>query len=110
MKILLASLVAAGLTLSGGAALAQDSVTGNFSFEGVDTDRDGFVSWPEFELVFEDEITEAQFRVADLDGDSLLSMSEYESLTISTGSIGPAVNESLSTPVETEPSESLTAE
>lgn len=109
MKILLASILTAGLAMSGGSALAQESVTGDLSFTGVDTDHDGFVSWPEFELVFEDDINEEQFKTADLDGDGLLSASEYDNLALSTGSIGMGggASESLSEPVAPE---SLSAE
>jgi hypothetical protein len=87
-KIILASIAAASLALSAGAALAQTtgSVTNDTSFEGVDTDRNGLVSWPEFALVFTD-VSEAQFNTADLDGDGLLSADEFSTITLETGSI-----------------------
>mgnify|MGYP001043680574 CR=1 FL=1 len=43
-KILLATLAIAGLTLSSGAVLAQ-SLTDDLSFDGVDADGDGNVTW-----------------------------------------------------------------
>jgi hypothetical protein len=100
MKIILATLAAAGIALSSGAALAQ--TTGAIgpieTFEGVDTDDNGLVSWAEFALVYSD-VTEEQFRIADADGDTFLSAEEFDSLVISTGSVdtlpAPAAPEAL---------------
>lgn len=89
MKIILASLVAAGLALSSGAALAQTaSITGDTSFDGLDTDKNGLVTWTEFSLVYTD-YTEEQFNQADANGDGSLSIEEFDSLALSTGSIRP---------------------
>ncbi|HHY50735.1 MAG TPA: hypothetical protein GYA10_13420 [Alphaproteobacteria bacterium] len=87
MKILLASLAAAGLALSAGAALAQDTsaVNPDQSFAGVDTDHNGEVTWTEFQLAFAD-ITEEQFRQADADGNGSLNEDEFDSLALATGS------------------------
>jgi hypothetical protein len=90
MKVLLATLAAAGIALSGTAALAQSaSVSTDRSFVGVDTDRNGGVSWAEFELIFTD-INEEQFNAADLNKDGVLDEDEFGSLTVETGSILPA--------------------
>lgn len=91
MKILLASLAVAGLALSPVAVLAQDTsaIGADQSFLGVDTDRNGSVSWAEFSLIFTD-INEEQFRTADLDQDGELSQEEFDSLALSTGSVSPA--------------------
>jgi len=90
MKILLASIAAAGLALSTGAALAQQTAVINpdASFEGIDTDRSGDVSWVEFALIFEDAYTEEQFELADLDASGGLSEDEFDTLVVGTGSIG----------------------
>ncbi len=92
MKILLATLAATGLALSSSAVFAQDTSALNpdMSFTGVDTDRNGSVSWAEFNLIFEDDYTEEQFRQADLDGDGELNAEEFDSLVIATGGIAPA--------------------
>lgn len=89
MRILLVSLAAAGLALSAGAVQAQSSAAINTdqSFTGVDTDRNGNVSWAEFSLVFPD-VTEEQFNQADANGDTYLSQDEFDNLQLSTGSIG----------------------
>lgn len=86
-KILLATLAIAGLTLSSGAVLAQ-SLTDDLSFDGVDADGDGNVTWQEFVLVYSS-VPEADFVVADLDGDGALQVAEFDSLTVATGSISP---------------------
>jgi hypothetical protein len=100
MKIILASILAAGVALSSGAALAQSaSVTGDLSFSGLDTDRNGTVSWTEFSLVYTD-YTEEQFNSAEVNGDGELSIEEFDSLALATGSIrAPLVDEA--TPVDT---------
>lgn len=89
MRVLLATLAAAGLALSSPAVLAQNTSTldSDMSFTAVDTDRNGAVSWAEFNLIFEDEYTEEQFRQADLDGDGVLNADEFDSLVIATGGI-----------------------
>ena len=88
MKIIIASMAAAGLALSASAAFAQDlgALPPAQSFDAVDTDRNGAVSWAEFSLVFP-QMTEEDFRSADLDGDGALSLEEFETVTVSTGSI-----------------------
>ena len=88
MRILLASLAAAGLVLSAGAVQAQSSaaISTDQSFLGVDTDRNGNLSWAEFNLVFTD-VSEEQFNQADASGDGLLSQDEFDGLQLSTGSI-----------------------
>jgi hypothetical protein len=89
-KVIIASVAALGLALSGGAiAQTTGSVTNDLSFDGVDTDRNGGVSWAEFELVFTD-ISETQFNTADADGNGELSAIEFEAVAMSTGSIGGA--------------------
>ena len=102
MKILLASLAVASLALSS-AALAQDTgaILPDQSFSGVDTDRNGMVSWTEFSLVYTD-INEMTFDAADLDGDGFLNEDEFSSLVVSTGSVNrpastgvPAATQSL---------------
>jgi hypothetical protein len=93
MKIILATLAAAGLVVSTGAVFAQsNSPTGDTTFTGVDTNRDNAVSWPEFQLVFPD-ISEEAYNTADANSDGILSLEEYDSLALSTGSISqrPAV-------------------
>lgn len=84
MRILLTSLAAAGLALMSGAAFAA---TGDFG--GVDTDRNGAVSWAEFNLVYTD-IDEGSFNQADVNGDGSLSIDEFDGLALSTGSILPS--------------------
>lgn len=87
MKIILASIAAAGFALASGAALSQSaSVTGDISFAGLDTDKNGGVSWTEFSLVYTD-YTEEQFNSADVNGDGELSLEEFDSLALATGSI-----------------------
>lgn len=88
MRVLIASLAAAGLALSASAAFAQDTgaINPDESFFGVDTDRNGLVSWAEFNLVYDD-YTETQFDQADADSDGSLSQMEFDSLVVSTGSI-----------------------
>lgn len=97
MKVLLASLAAAGIALSCSAAFAQvddsndDSsaaVNPDQSFEGVDTDNNGGISWAEFSLAFTD-ITEEQFNMADADANGELSSDEFDTLVVATGSIEP---------------------
>ena len=88
MKKILASLAVAGLALSTGAAFAQEAAIADPSnFTGVDTDRNGTVSWAEFSLMFPD-VGEDQYNTADVDGDGVLSEDEYATLAISTGSVG----------------------
>ncbi|HHY49221.1 MAG TPA: hypothetical protein GYA10_05685 [Alphaproteobacteria bacterium] len=96
MKIILASLTAVALGLTATGALAQQtgSITGDTSFAGVDTDRNGLVTWPEFSLVFTD-VNEEQFRTADLDGNGALSPDEFETIALSTGAVGNALSEDL---------------
>jgi len=88
MKNFLAALAVAGLALSSTAVLAQDTsaVDPNQSFTGVDTDRNGLVSWAEFSLIFTD-YNEEQFNTADIDGDGQLSSEEFDNLVLATGSI-----------------------
>lgn len=88
MKLMLASLAAAGLMLSIPVASAQDvgAFNPDQSFLGVDTDRNGLVSWGEFELAFAD-ISEEQFRLADQDGDGFLNEMEFETLVVGTAGI-----------------------
>jgi Ca2+-binding EF-hand superfamily protein len=88
MKIVLAALAVAGLAFSSTAVLAQDmgAVNPSQTFTGVDTDRNGTVSWAEFSLIFTD-YTEEQFNAADLDGDGQLSAEEFDGLVLATGSI-----------------------
>jgi hypothetical protein len=91
MKILVTALAAAaGLALSTGAVLAQEtsSIAPTGAFEDVDTDDNNLVSWTEFQLVFDD-INEQQFNSADADGDGYLNADEYDSLVLQTGSITP---------------------
>jgi hypothetical protein len=97
MKNLLASLAVAGLALSPLAALAQDAaaVPADQTFVGVDTDRNGGVSWAEFTLIFTD-YNEEQFNTADLDKNGELSQEEFDSLAISTGSVGADAGTDLS--------------
>lgn len=89
MKKILASLAVAGFALSPVAALAQDAAISSpdQTFLGVDTDRNGGVSWAEFNLIFTD-YNEEQFNVADADGNGELSQAEFDSLALATGSIG----------------------
>lgn len=91
MRLILASLAAAGLALSSSAVLAQDvgAINPDSSFTGVDTNRDGLVSWPEFALLYEEQYTELQFDQADQDGDGLLNADEFETLVIATGTVSP---------------------
>ena len=87
MKIILASLVAAGLALAPAAAMAQSaSIDVDQTFAGVDTDDNGMISLAEFLLVYTD-LTEEQFKQADADGDGSLSEAEFDSLNLQTGSI-----------------------
>jgi hypothetical protein len=87
MKILLTALAVAGLTVAPVAVLAQSaSLPMDQTFESIDTDNNGMVSWAEFSLVFTD-ITEDQFNTADSDGDGFLNEDEFDSLTLETGSI-----------------------
>ncbi len=91
MKIFMTALAAAaGLALSTGAVLAQEtsSIAPTGAFDDVDTDDNDLVSWTEFQLVFDD-ITEEQFNSADADGDGYLTADEYDSLVLETGSITP---------------------
>lgn len=93
MKKILTALAVAGLTLSSGAAFAQSaSIAADAGFEGVDTDRNGLVSWAEFALIYTD-INEEQFNVADADGDGSLSVEEFDNLVVNTGSIQVDTNE-----------------
>jgi hypothetical protein len=90
MKKILASLAVAGFTLSPAAALAQDAAAvpaPDQTFLGVDTDRNGGVSWAEFSLIFTD-YNEQQFNAADLNADGQLSQEEFDSIVLATGSIG----------------------
>jgi hypothetical protein len=90
MKNLLASLAVASLALSPVAALAQDAAamaSPDQTFLGVDTDRNGGVSWAEFNLIFTD-YNEEQFNTADADGNGELSQAEFDGLALATGSIG----------------------
>jgi hypothetical protein len=88
MKITLALLAAAGLTLSSGVALAQTSgpLGPEDTFNGVDTDDNGKISWPEFMLVYP-EVTQSKFDIADTDKDTFLSLDEFDNLQLATGSI-----------------------
>jgi EF hand len=98
MKTILACIAAAGIALTGAPAFAQSddsqdevrtsAIAPDQSFAGVDTDRNGLVSWPEFNLVFPD-YSEEQFNAADLDADGRLNADEFDSLVIATGSIRP---------------------
>ena len=88
MKILLTALAVAGLSVAPVAVLAQSASLPDQTFESVDTDDNGMVSWAELSLVFTD-ITEEQFNTADADGDGFLNEAEFDSLTIETGSIAP---------------------
>lgn len=101
MKALLASIAAAGLVLSAGAAAAQDTgvINPDLSFGTIDSDRSGDVSWVEFSLVF-DEFNEAQFNQADLDGDGYLNRDEFDTLVVATGSIGRSDDQIPSAPSE----------
>src|SRR5262245_15829957 len=89
MKKILASLAVAGLALSPVAVMAQDAAlqSQDQTFLGVDTDRNGGVSWAEFNLIFTD-YNEGQFNTADADGNGELSQAEFDSLALATGSIG----------------------
>jgi len=88
MKNVLATLAVAGLAFSSTAVLAQDTsaVDPSQTFTGVDTDRNGLVSWGEFSLIFTD-YNEEQFNAADLDADGQLSQDEFDNLVLATGSI-----------------------
>jgi hypothetical protein len=81
MKKMLVSLAVAGIALSTGAAFAQNS-----DFTNVDTNRDNTVSWPEFQLICPD-ISEEAYKTADVDGDGTLNLEEFDSVSLSTGSI-----------------------
>jgi long-subunit fatty acid transport protein len=107
MRILLATLAVAGLALSAGAVQAQSASAGgpDQSFVGVDTDRNGAVSWAEFNLVFPD-VTEEQFNQADISGDASLSLEEFDTLQLSTASV-PSMAPAPA-PVQTAPGASLT--
>ena len=97
MKNLLASLAVAGLALSPVAAMAQDAAAvpaPDQTFLGVDTDRNGGVSWAEFTLIFTD-YNEEQFNTADLNADGQLSQEEFDSIVLSTGSIGSSAGADL---------------
>lgn len=99
MKVILACLAAAGLALSTGAALAQNTsaVNPDQSFTSVDTDSNGEVSWPEFQLAFAD-MTEEQFRQADADGNGSLNEDEFNSIALATGSTTAAPADDTSSP------------
>lgn len=81
-KLMLASLAAAGLLISGGAFAATDDA----AFKGVDTDHNAQVSWPEFQLFYPDS-NEQQFKNADANGDGWLDLDEFNVVALSTGSI-----------------------
>jgi hypothetical protein len=82
MKKILTTLAAAGLMLSSGAALAQDN-----TFDAVDADGNGEISWSEFSLAIES-ADQATFDLADADGDGFLDEAEFNALEIETGAIG----------------------
>jgi hypothetical protein len=88
-KFILAALAVAGLTLSSGAALAQSSGSPNdLSFNGVDADGNGVVTWAELQMAYPD-LKQADFDMADLNRDGMLEVAEYDSLITATGSIAP---------------------
>lgn len=84
MKNALLPLAALGLVLATSAASAQ-SVAATTDFSTADSDRSGAVSWTEFALLFPD-VTEEEFKLADIDGDGELSAEEYASFNV-TGSV-----------------------
>jgi hypothetical protein len=94
-------MTAATLLLSSTAAWSQETGAINPAqdFAGVDTDRDGLVSWAEFQLAFP-EYQESEFNSADLDGDGKLSPEEFDNIVLATGSVAaptpPFRTESLS--------------
>lgn len=78
------SLAALGLALAGTGALAATT-----DFPTADSNRDGYVSWTEFNLLFPD-VTEEEFKAADANADGQLSLDEYDGIAVTTGSIGSA--------------------
>lgn len=81
MKKALVSLAALGLTLASTGVLAAVA-----DFPTADSNRDGYVSWTEFNLLFPD-VSEEEFNAADASGDGRLSLDEYDAMTVTTGSV-----------------------
>lgn len=84
MKKTFVSLAALGLAFATTGAIA--AVT---DFPTADSDRNGYVSWAEFNLLYPD-VTEEEFKSADANGDGQLSLDEYDTLIVTTGSVSAA--------------------
>ena len=82
MRTALLPLAALGLAL----ATTTGTIAVTADFSTVDSDRNGIVSWTEFQLLFP-EVTEEEFKSADIDADGVLSPDEYAAFNV-TGSIG----------------------
>ncbi|RUT29327.1 EF-hand domain-containing protein [Arsenicitalea aurantiaca] len=75
MKKIFIPMAALGFSaLMVGGAAAQPT-----TFDAVDTDGSGTISWAEFEIAFPD-VSEAQFMAADTNGDGELDMEELRLL------------------------------
>jgi hypothetical protein len=84
MKNTFVSLAALALTLASTGVLAAVG-----DFPTADSDRNGYVSWAEFNLLYPD-VTEEEFKAADADADGQLSLDEYDAMAVTTGSVGTA--------------------